>query len=95
MSAEHADRLAALDEQRLVVLETAQGRDDRVERLPAARCSPRPAINDEIVRTLGDFGIEIVHQHAQRGFLLPALAGQRGTPRSSNDARPMCSRGLW
>ena len=53
----------------------AQRRDDRVERLPVARRASRAAVHDEIVRPLGDVGIEVVHQHAQRGFLLPSLAG--------------------
>ena len=53
--AEHADRLPALDEQRLVVLETPQRIDDRVERFPAARRAARAAIDDEIVGSLGDF----------------------------------------
>ena len=39
--AEHADRLAALHEQRLVVLEPAQRRDDGVECLPRARGAAR------------------------------------------------------
>src|SRR5207247_113954 len=40
-----------------------------------------------MIRVLGDFGIEIVHEHAQGGFLDPALAGAlraaRGTDRPS------------
>ena len=36
---------------------------------------PGAAVHDEIVGPLGDLGVEVVHQHAQRGFLLPALAG--------------------
>ena len=62
--AEHADRLAGLDEQRLIALEAAQRRDDAVERLPIARRAADPAIDDELARPLGDVGIEIVHQHA-------------------------------
>ena len=85
--AEHADRLAALHEQRLVVLERAQRCDDRVERLPAARRLPGAAVDDEVVRPLGDVGIEVVHQHAERGFLLPALAGELGAARRADGAR--------
>ena len=83
--AEHADGLAALDEQRLVVLEPAQRRDDRVERLPRARGAPGAAVDDEVRGILGDLGIEVVHEHAQRGFLQPALAGQLGAARRADD----------
>ena len=60
---------------------------DDVEGLPAARRLAGAAVDDEIVRPLGDVGIEVVHQHAQRGFLLPALAAQRGAARRANGAR--------
>ena len=33
------------------------------------------AVDDQLVRLLGDLRIEIVVQHAQGGFLVPALAG--------------------
>ena len=81
---EDADRLARLHEQRLVVLERAQRRDDRVERLPAARRLARAAVDDQIVGPLGDVGIEIVHQHPQRGFLRPSFAGQRRAARRAD-----------
>ena len=48
--AEHADRLAALHEQRLVVLEPAQRGDDGVEGLPRARRAPGAAVDDEVGR---------------------------------------------
>ena len=64
--------------------------DDAVEGLPRARRLAGAAVDDEIVGSLGHLGIEVVHQHAQRGFLRPALARQRacravrapGAPRS-------------
>ena len=60
--------------------------DDRVERRPVARRLARSAVDDEIVGPLGDLGIEIVHQHPQRGFLRPAFAGQRGASWRSDGA---------
>ena len=51
--------------------------------LRAAR--PDAAVHDQIVGPLGDVRIEIVHQHPQRGFLRPALAGQRGAARGANE----------
>ena len=87
VGAEHADRLAGLHQHGLVVLECAQRGDDRVERLPAARGATGAAVDHEILGMLGDLGIEVVHQHAQRRFLLPALAGDLGTARGADGAR--------
>ena len=81
------DGLAALNDQRLVVLQPAQGADDRVEGLPGTRGAPVTAVNDEVVRTFGDLRIEVVHQHPQRGFLRPADAGKLRSARRPNGAR--------
>ena len=86
VGAEHADRLARLDEQGLVVLEAAQRRDDAVERLPVARRAADAAIDHELARPLGDLGIEIVHQHAQRRFGEPALGAELASARGADDA---------
>src|SRR5437764_1250690 len=48
-------------------------------RRAAARGPCHAAIDDEFLRALGDFGIEIVHQHAHRRF---------GEPRFATDLRP-------
>ena len=79
VGAEHADRLAGLDEQRLIALEAAQRRDDAVERRPVARRPADAAIDDELARPLGDVGIEIVHEHPQRRFGQPALGAELGS----------------
>ncbi len=60
---------------------------DRVERLPAAGGAAGAAVDDEILGVLGDLGVEVVHQHPQRGFLLPALAGQLGAAGGADEAR--------
>jgi hypothetical protein len=78
---EDRDRLARLDEHRLVALEPAERPDDRVERLPRARRAPGPAVHDEVLRPLGHVGVEVVHQHAQRGLLRPRLARALGPSR--------------
>jgi hypothetical protein len=75
-ASEDAHRLAALHEQRLVPFERAQRGDDRVERRPVARRLARAAVDHEILRPFGDRRIEVVHQHAQRRLLHPALAGE-------------------
>ena len=86
VGAEHADRLAGLDEQRLIALEPAQRRDDAVERRPVARRPADAAIDDELARPLGDVGIEIVHEHPQRRFGQPALGAELGSAGRADDA---------
>jgi hypothetical protein len=72
MGAEDAHRLARLDQQRLVVAERAQRRDDPVVTVPVARSAADAAVDDQFLGPLGDLGIEVVHQHAQRRFGQPA-----------------------
>ena len=67
-------------------LELAQRRDDRVEALPVARGAADAAVDDELLRILGDLGIEIVLDHPQRGFGEPALRGALGAARRADDA---------
>ncbi len=75
--AEHPDRLARLDQERCVVLQAAQRRHDRIETFPVARRPADAAVHHQLVRILRDRRIEIVVDHPQRRFLLPALATQR------------------
>ncbi len=84
VGAHHADRLAALDEQRLVALEGAQGAHDRVVRLPRARGLARAAVHHEGVGVLGVVRVEVVHQHPQRRLGLPALRAQLGAARRAD-----------
>ncbi len=80
----HADRLAGLDQQRLVVAQRLQRAHDRVVGGPVARRLAGPAVDDELGRMLGDLGVEVVLQHPQRGFLLPAEAGELGPARGAD-----------
>ena len=75
VGAEHADRLARLHQQRLVGLERLEARDDAVEIGPGARRPPDPAVDDELVRVLGDVGMQVVHQHPHRRLGQPRLGG--------------------
>ena len=85
----HADRLARLHQQRLVVLQPLEGGHDGVEGLPVARRLAGAAVDDQVLGTFGDLGVEVVHQHAHRGLLLPALAAQLCASRRAHDrARP-------
>ena len=90
---EDADRLAAGDEKRLVVAQTPQRRGDRVERLPAARRLAGAAVDDELVGSFRDLGVEVVVEHAQGGLLLPALAADLRAARCAHRARPCRLRG--
>ena len=82
-----ATGLPRLDEERLVVAEAAQLADDRVERLPAPRGAAGAAVDDEVVRVLGDLRVEVVHEHPQHGLLLPAAGRERGAARGADGAR--------
>ena len=73
---EDAYGLARLHQQSLVILQRLQRVDDGVVAVPVARGPARTAINHEVLRTLGDVGIEVVHQHAHGGFLRPTFAGE-------------------
>jgi hypothetical protein len=87
VGAEHTDWLAGLHQHGLVVLQPAQRPHDRVERLPAAGGAAGAAVDHQVFGMLGDLGVEIVHQHPQRGLLLPALASQLGAAGGPNEAR--------
>jgi len=94
MRAKDRDRFARLHDERLVVVEVSQRVDDGVERRPAARGATRAAIDNQIVRPLGDLRVEIVHQHPECGLLRPSLAGERGPTRGTNVAADDVHR-LW
>jgi len=63
--AKHTDGLAALDEERLVLAELDQRRDDRAQRFGVARRLPGAAVDDELLRALRDLRIEVVEQHSE------------------------------
>ena len=86
MRVEHADRLARLHEQGLVVAQNLQLADDRVERLPRSRCAARAAVDHEVLGPLGHRRVEVVHEHAHRGLLRPAAAGPFRSGRRVDDA---------
>ena len=83
---EHADGLARLHEHRLVVGERAQRAAHGVERLPRAGGAARPSVDDEVVGTLGDVGVEVVLEHPERRLLRPASAAQLGASRGTDGA---------
>ena len=78
MGAENSDRLARLDDQRLVAIELAQRGNNPIETVPVAGCTTNSAIDDKFARPFGNVRIEIVHQHSQRRFRQPALGADPG-----------------
>jgi hypothetical protein len=52
--------------------------------IPVSRGFAGAAIDHEIARALADFFVEIIHQHAHGGFLLPTFAGELVTTRRVN-----------
>jgi len=53
-----------------------------VEGRPIARGAARAAIDDQVLGVLRHFRIQVVVQHPQGGFLVPALAGKARSARS-------------
>ncbi|HEX2304090.1 MAG TPA: hypothetical protein VHH57_10750, partial [Gaiella sp.] len=71
MRSKHADRLAALDEQRLVLTQSQQAAHKRSKRVRIARRLPGAAVDDELLRALCDLGVEVVQQHPERRLRRP------------------------
>ena len=78
VGAEHADRLARLHEQGLVLVEPLQGGDDAVEVAPRSRGAADAAVDHQLVRVLRHVGVEVVHQHPHRRLGQPGLRGDLG-----------------
>ena len=85
MRPKNSDGLTALNQEGLVVLEAAESLDDLGVAFPIAGRFPRPPVDNQLRGVLGYVRIEVVHQHPERCFLVPALAGQGGSGRSSDD----------
>ena len=74
--AHDADRLARLDEHRLVALERGERAQHRPVRVPRTGGATGAAVDDEPVGILGHLGVEVVLQHPKGRLLLPAPARQ-------------------
>jgi len=73
---QHGHRLPGLDDERLVGAEPLERGHDAGKRLLVARSAAPTAVDNERRGVLGDLGIEVVEQAAQRAFLLPATAAK-------------------
>ena len=83
VGAKNSHRLAGLNEQCFVVFERAERIDDGVVTIPVASSLAASAVDDQVFWLFGDFRVEVVHQHAESRFLLPAFAGNRGAARGA------------
>jgi len=80
----HANRLAGLHQQGFVVFEFGQRFYNRVIAFPVARGAAYAAVDHQLVGVLRHLRVEVVHQHAQRGFGEPAFGGKRGAARGAD-----------
>jgi hypothetical protein len=92
MRPEDADGLPALDEERLVVPEREQGAHDRAQRLVVPRRLARAAVDDQLLRPLGDLAVEVVQEHAERRFGGPRPRVQLGAARRANPSQVAAER---
>src|SRR5215213_6224105 len=81
MSTHHPDRPARLHQHRLVRLERGEGTDHCVEGAPVPGRPAGAAVDHQVIRSFGNLGVQVVHQHPQRSLGGPALGCQRGAPR--------------
>src|ERR1700731_4640790 len=72
---------SGLYQQRFIRGKILQRANDGMKTLPIPRRFSCAAVYHQIVRFFSDLRIEIIHEHAQRGFLMPALAGDFGSAR--------------
>ena len=82
--AEHAHWFAGLHQKGFIVAQHLELTHDGVKRRPVPRGFSRSTVDHQVLRTLGHFGIQIIHEHAQCGFLFPSLAMKRGSAWCAN-----------
>jgi hypothetical protein len=79
------DGLAGLDEERIFRAKPFEFINDGVEAFPVSRGAADATIDDKVLRALGYFGIEVVHETAESGFLLPSFAAEGVAARGADD----------
>ena len=87
MGAESTYRLPRLHQQGLIVLQILEVAHNGVEGIPGSGRFPPAAVDNQLIRVLGDLGIEVIHQAAKRRLLQPTLGAKLGTTRSPHGAR--------
>jgi hypothetical protein len=76
-----------LDEERLIILQLAQRRQDGVQALPVAGGLTSAAVDHQILGPFGHLGIQIVLEHPVGGLGEPRLAAERGPSRGADCSR--------
>src|SRR5215467_12069918 len=84
VSAKDAYGFARLNKQSLAVFEITERLDDGMKRRPIASSSAGSSIYDQIFGFLRDVRIQVVHQHAEGGLLMPPLATEISASRASD-----------
>src|SRR5437868_4100743 len=85
--AQDTDGFSRLHQQGFVVLEFTQRGHDLIEILPGAGGLAGAAIDHEAVGIFGDFRVQVVHEHAEGGFLNPPLARPCRATRRTHETR--------
>src|SRR5450755_3049632 len=85
MRTKFANGLAGLHQKGFVVLKLSQRTHDRVISFPASRGAPGSSVDDQLIRIFCDLRIEIIHEHAHGGFLMPTFATHLAAARRPND----------
>jgi hypothetical protein len=85
VGAEDAHGTAGLHEQGFIGGERFEFAHDGMERGPIAGGLAGAAVDHQVRRALGDVRVEVVHEHAQGGFLFPPPAAQGRAARGADD----------
>ena len=84
MRPEDAYRLAALDEERLLLPELQKRPHDRAQSVMASCRLSGATVDDELLGALGDLRIEVVEEHAKRRLGRPGASIQLCAARCAN-----------
>ena len=79
---------------RIALVTFALAIGDLVKAFPVPRRAPDTAIDDQLVRVLGNFPVQVVHHHPIGGFDLPVSAVELRSTRRANvtgGVSPACS----
>ena len=71
---EDSHRFARLDQKGLVIFKPAQGFYDCPVTVPVPGRLAAAAVHNKVLPVFGYLRVEVVHEHSQGSFLLPALA---------------------
>ncbi len=79
MGGKDADRFPGLDQERFVISEGLERREDPVKGLPVACGFATPAVHDQPLRVPRDLGVEVILEKAERCLLGPSPTRERGS----------------